>query len=193
MWGIDEGSAEVKQLGPLPGVLRARDLPVGAVHERVSAIPQQPAFGDLGSVQLLSHHGLNWIAPEGNDRTKSYVRRMRHSSPPNTYSPPRRPKRANLDQTESLDQWAQHYSIAQHSGPPGAVKRRGLRLSQEFDASHSTHHRHQPSEVLWRFRHARVEEAGTPPNEVRISSSNSIFPRFNSAAKLCLDHASYVC
>ena len=63
------------------GRLRARDLPVGAIHECISAIAQQPLVGDLGSVQLLSHHGLNRIAPEGNDRTKSRVRRLRHSSP----------------------------------------------------------------------------------------------------------------
>jgi hypothetical protein len=51
--------------------------------------PQQPALGDLGGVQLLSHHGLNRIPPEGNERTKSRVRRVRHCSPPSACSAPR--------------------------------------------------------------------------------------------------------
>jgi hypothetical protein len=45
------------------GFFGARDLPVRAVHERVRAIPQSPALGNLGRVQFLSQHGLHRIAP----------------------------------------------------------------------------------------------------------------------------------
>ena len=49
---------------PLPGVLGARDLPIGAVDESVTAITEQAALRDVGAVQLLSHHRLYGIAPQ---------------------------------------------------------------------------------------------------------------------------------
>ena len=47
----------------------ARDLPAGTVDQCIGAIAKQPALGDVAGVHLFSRHGLDWIAPEGNDRT----------------------------------------------------------------------------------------------------------------------------
>ena len=63
--GFLKGGPEVKQLGPLPRILGTGDLAVGGVHERIGAISQQPAVGDLSSIQLLAQHGLHGIPPQG--------------------------------------------------------------------------------------------------------------------------------
>ncbi len=61
---LDEGRAEIEEARPFSGVLGARDLAIGAVDQRVSTISEKPAFGNLGGVQLFSHHGLDGISPE---------------------------------------------------------------------------------------------------------------------------------
>src|SRR5919106_249000 len=60
---LDEGSPEVEEIRPFSGILGGRDLLIGAVHQCVSTISEQSAFRNLGGVQLLSHHGLDRIAP----------------------------------------------------------------------------------------------------------------------------------
>jgi len=70
-WHVRQRGPAVEQLRPLPRVLRACNLPVGAVDQRVASISQQPDLGDIGSVQLFSHHGLDGLPPERNDRTKN--------------------------------------------------------------------------------------------------------------------------
>src|SRR5260370_24929729 len=70
-WGVSARGAKVEQLRPLSRVLGGCNLSIGGVDERVGAISQKAAFRDLGSVQLFSHHGLDWVPPERNDRTKN--------------------------------------------------------------------------------------------------------------------------
>ena len=74
-WGVSQRGAKVEQLRPLPRVLGGCNLSIGGVDERVGAISKKAAFGDLGSIQLFSHHGLDWVSPERNDRTKNALRR----------------------------------------------------------------------------------------------------------------------
>src|SRR5438552_9151406 len=77
-----ERSAKIEQSRPLLRILGAGNLAVGAVHERVAAIAEQAAVGDLGGVQLLSHHGLDGIAPERDHRANSRRRRVQHHPSP---------------------------------------------------------------------------------------------------------------
>src|SRR5271163_2786134 len=74
-WVVSQRGAKVEQLRPLPRVLGRCNFSIGGVDERVGAISQNAAFGDLGSIQLFSHHGLDWVPPERNDRTKNALRR----------------------------------------------------------------------------------------------------------------------
>src|ERR1700733_13486835 len=70
-WVVSQRGAKVEQLRPLPRVLGGCHFAIGGVDERVGAISQKAAFGDLCSIQLFSHHGLDWVPPERNDRTKN--------------------------------------------------------------------------------------------------------------------------
>src|SRR5437773_10896746 len=56
-WGLNEGGAEVKEVRPLPRILGTHDLRSGRIQESIGTIPEQPALGDLSTVQFLSHHG----------------------------------------------------------------------------------------------------------------------------------------
>src|SRR5213592_2021780 len=62
---FDECRAEIEEMRPFSRVLGGRRFAVGAVDEGVRTIAKQPTFRDLGSVQLLSHHGLDGISPKG--------------------------------------------------------------------------------------------------------------------------------
>src|SRR5262245_31105489 len=51
---LHEGSPELEQIGPFSRILGRRDLPIGAVHERVRTITENPAAAYFRGVQLLS-------------------------------------------------------------------------------------------------------------------------------------------
>jgi hypothetical protein len=61
-WTSKQDSTVVEQVRPFAWILGCGDLPVGFVAQGIRAITQQSALGDLGLVQLLALHGLDWIA-----------------------------------------------------------------------------------------------------------------------------------
>src|SRR5688572_23343432 len=71
---LNKASTEVEESWPFSWVLGGRDLLIGAVHQRVSTISKQSAFRDFCGVQFLSHHGLDWVSPDRNNRTKFGLR-----------------------------------------------------------------------------------------------------------------------
>src|SRR5262249_29510952 len=71
---IDEYGSAVEQTRPFSRIFGACNLAVGTVNQCVRAVSDQPTSGDFASIQLLSHHGLDWVPPERNDRTKKCLR-----------------------------------------------------------------------------------------------------------------------
>src|SRR5215472_17142324 len=70
-WNVSKRGTAIEQARPFAWVLGACNLSVGTVHERVSAISQQPAFVNFGCIQLLAQHGFDGVSPERNDRTQN--------------------------------------------------------------------------------------------------------------------------
>src|SRR5206468_13067238 len=81
-WSLDKGSPVIEESRRVSIVLSARDLPIEAVHQRVGTISDQSAFGNLRGVQLISHHGFDGIAPEGNHPTDLELCCACHQLPP---------------------------------------------------------------------------------------------------------------
>src|SRR6266496_1244509 len=63
------GGPEAEEVAPLPRVLRPPDLPRGPIHDGELPVPEQAPAGNVGAVQLLSHHRLHRIAPQRYHRT----------------------------------------------------------------------------------------------------------------------------
>ena len=74
-----QDGAEIEQVRPFARILGSCDLAIRFVAQGKCAITKQSTLCELGFVQWLALHGLNWIAPKLFDYTREWGRIVRHN------------------------------------------------------------------------------------------------------------------